>query len=176
MKVNVLPLLLLALLSFSSIANEVDKMVEFSVTQMKRMGEFKGLSSATGVSEADLEKGFRAALTHCLKNHNMQGDGSELEVCMSREVPSATGLSAAQLDAWEGEGKAQMPSEKLLDEMDLINEKILQLEEKDDLTAADEKEIIKLENKLMQLSKEQRELQMQEMKDIASDFEEYHKQ
>ena len=180
MKLNSLSLLFLASLSFTSSANEVDKMVEFSVSQMKQMGEFKGMSAATGISASRLEKGFKTALTRCLKSNEMLHDevegGKLLEACMSKEVPAATGLSAEQLDAWEEGGEAQLPSAKLFEEMDQVTEMIFDLEDKDELTAAEEKQLTQLENKLMQLSKKQREMQRKEMKDIASDFENYHKQ
>ncbi len=175
MKLNSLSLLFLASLSFTSSANEVDKMVEFSVSQMKQMGEFKGMSEATGVSESRLEKGFKTALTRCLKNHDMK-DGKLLEACMSKEVPAATGLTAEQLDTWEGSGEAQLPSEKLFEEMDQITEMIFDLEDKGELTASEEAQLTKLESKLIQLSKKQREMQRIEMKNTASDFENYHKQ
>ncbi len=180
MKLNSLSLLFLASLSFTSSANEVDKMVEFSVSQMKHMGEFKSMSAATGVSESRLEKGFKTALTRCLKSNEMLHDeiegGKLLEACMRKEVPAATGLTAEQVDALDDAEETMLPSEKLFEEMDQVTEMIFDLEDKDELTAAEEKQLTQLENKLMQLSKKQREMQRKEMKDIASDFENYHKQ
>jgi|GEM_PF-3875690 len=184
MKFSSLSLMLFVSVSFTSLANEVDKMVEFSVSQMISMGEFKALAEFTGIEASRLEDGFRTALTICL-NHdnfedgNLQEDGDLLEACMRREIPVSSGLSSEQMDAWDEREDEMSPSEQLDEKIEIVHEKIFQLEDKVELTASEEKELLKLENKLIQLHDKQSDIHMQElenMKKMLSDLNTHSKQ
>ncbi|KLV11523.1 MULTISPECIES: hypothetical protein [Photobacterium] len=172
MKKNFILSLFIGTLSFASYGSDmIDSMVEFTVNQMKRDGEFSNLANVSGLSEQRLEKAFRQSLSTCL-NQEPKDDDNFIEHCINEQLSQSLSVTTTQLDRWIAQlDQTLTPLEQLEREIAMLEDQIYLIESKDELTKAEEDHLAMLNNDRLKLLAQQVKLQVKEADQMMADIQ-----
>lgn len=161
---------------------DVDKLIEFNVSQMKADGDFIAMEQVSGIDSGKLERGYRHAMKSCFdKYERMTEENAEaLSDCFIDQTAEGVGASREQFNAWLDEldsqdGENPDAIEALDMEMDKIHEAIFALQDKPELTQAEQEQLADLEQQLIELGEKQHKLQLEEAEAMAAEMEAIYK-
>ncbi|MEH6464862.1 MAG: hypothetical protein V7771_13275 [Shewanella psychromarinicola] len=164
MKLKVILPMLLAGIGFNAIAMDMQQqMLEMTINQMKAQGSFVTLAELSDIDISTLEQGYRDSFTTCFNEEAFMQDEDhdKMNQCLMNEITTNISLSKAKFQSWvdtiksdEDDEEVMTPMDIWFAEMDSINEKIFELEDKQQLSAAETKQLQQLkEKKLESLAK-----------------------
>ena len=161
---------------------DVDKLIEFNVSQMKADGDFTAMEQISGIDSDKLEHGYRSAMKRCFDkvDHMTEEQADALADCFIDETAKGVDVSREQFNAWLDEldsqdGENPDAIEALDMEMDKIHEAIFALQDKPELTQAEQEQLADLEQQLIELGEKQHKLQLEEAEAMAAEMEAIYK-
>jgi len=181
MKLKVILPMLLAGIGFNAIAMDMQQqMVDMTINQMKARGDFVTLAELSGIDISTLEQGYRDSFTTCFNEEAFMQDEEhdKMNQYLMNEFPTNIGLSKAKLQKWvdtiksnEHNEEAMSPTDNWFAEMDSINEKIFALEDKQQLSAAETKQLQQLREKKLESMAKRPGVSRKEIKAITAELE-----
>lgn len=165
--------LLLSVLAIPAAAsNLTEEQIQLSInTQiafMQRDGELAALSKCSGKKEDKIIEVFKSKLASCFR-----GDQSLYSACYQKSLLSSLGMSKVQVmacDTDNGEDAAERLSE-LLEQEDALLQQIEELNNKDELSEADNMKLDELNDKYSALQQEIIKVQDADSQQALSDLE-----
>ncbi len=165
----ILPIVFSAL-SLSSLANQVDQTVEFSIQMMKQHNSIQRMSTCSGIDANILEQGYRKTLTHCL---TIFGDNeSKVEHCLQTKLSKNTGMTNSKMmDCSEQISPNETSLNELNKEIETLENSIAELEDADELSTAQQIALEAMQERIDNLYDKQMQLEDVAAYDNMSDTE-----
>ncbi|WP_281213131.1 hypothetical protein [Shewanella insulae] len=166
----------------ASMEVDVDKFIEMNVSRMKADGDFTAMEQVSGIGSGKLERGYRSAMKFCFdKYEQMTEENAEaLSNCFIDQTAAEFGVTNEQFYVWLDEldsqdGENPDAIEALDMEMDKIHEAIFALQDKPELTQAEQEQLANFEQQLIELGEKQHKLQLEEAEAMAAEMEAIYK-
>ncbi|MGI2111066.1 hypothetical protein ACRN9C_16980 [Shewanella frigidimarina] len=160
MKLKVILPMLLAGIGFNAIATDMQQqMVDMSINQMEARGDFVTLAELSGLDISTLEQEYRDSFKTCFNEEAFMQDeeNDTFDQCLMNEFTTNIGVSKAKFQSWvdaaeddEDDKEVMTPLDIWFTEMDSLNEQIYALEDKQQLSATETKQLQQLEEKKLE--------------------------
>lgn len=152
--------MLLAGIGFNAIATDMQQqMIDMTINQIKAQGDFVTLAELSGLDTSTLEQEYRDSFKTCFNEEaTMQSeDDDTFDQCLMNEFSTNIGVSKTKLQSWgdtiksdEDNKEVMTPLDIWFAEQDSLKEQIYALEDKQQLSATETKQLQQLEEKKLE--------------------------